>query len=159
MNLAPLADAAITLASAVVTVCIPVVVAFVAKKVGFDKDVALRDSLTTALQRGVGVALSAAQVAGDHRMQDVNIRNAALATVVQYAAQNAPDAVAHFGLSNADIAQKAAAELALKLHVMVPVDAPAVDADKPAAPVPAPAPKSALATPVPVLTVPAAPKP
>jgi hypothetical protein len=116
MNLAPLLDVAVSLASAVLMACIPIVTIKFTSLLGVKMDSEQRDSLNSAVTAGLGKALQFGQEAGDHALSNVTIKNAALATAVGYVTANAPDAVAHFGLTNSAIAEKVAAHLALALH-------------------------------------------
>jgi hypothetical protein len=100
-----------------------------------------RTAVATALDNALGVGLQLAQEAGDAHLSSINIRGAALAAMVSYVKQTVPAAVSHFGLTDAAIAQKAAARVAAALHdptaTSTPVAATAAAPVTPASPIPA----------------------
>ena len=116
MDLSPLVDGAATLASAILAACAPVVVLKISRMLTLNLDQTHRAAVTTALDTALGLGLKIAQEAGDARLSNVNIRSAALATMVGYVKETVPAAVGHFGLTDDAIAQKAAARLASALH-------------------------------------------
>ncbi|WP_284944582.1 hypothetical protein [Acidisoma cladoniae] len=118
MDLSPLLDMAATLASAVLAACAPVVVLKISRMLTLNLDQTHRQAVTTALDTALGLGLKLAQEAGDARLANVNIRSAALATMVGYVKETVPAAVGHFGLTDDAIAQKAAARLASALHTL-----------------------------------------
>ncbi len=136
MDLSPLVDTAATLASAVVAACAPVVVLKLSTMLKLNLDQTHRTAVTTALDNALGLGLQLAQEAGDAHLSNVNIRSAALAAMVGYVKQTVPGAVAHFGLTDDSLAQKAAARLSAALHVPSASPAPAAAAT-PASPLPA----------------------
>jgi hypothetical protein len=121
MDLSPLVDTAATLASAVLAACAPIVVLTISRMLSLNLDQTHRQAVTTALDNALGLGLKLAQEAGDARLANVNIRSAALATMVGYVKETVPGAVGHFGLTDDAIAQKAAARLASALHTLPPV--------------------------------------
>lgn len=141
MNLSPLMDAAVTLVSAIFAACAPLLLLKVNAMLKLNLDQTHRDAIARALQTALGLGLQSAQAAGDAALANVNVRSAALATMVSYVKQAVPDAVSHFGLKDDAIAQKAAAGLATALHIALPAKpaAPALAAPQPAAASPAPA--------------------
>ncbi len=156
MNLSPLVDGSVTLLSAVLTACIPVMLLKLNQAFNLHLDSAHKATLETALDNAVGKGLSFGQAAGDAYLSNVTIKNAALSSMVSYVTAMAPDAVAHFGLSDADLAEKAAAKLGKALHVPATPDAaPTANATasmlEAAATAPTPAAQAASA-PVPIQT-------
>ena len=126
-NLIWLDHALMALLAAIASAAIPVLLSWGSQVLGLHLDKQHRDALTTTINNAIGVVLSAAQNAGDARLGNVSIKNAALGSALQYVLENAPSAVAHFGLSDDAIAQKVAAQLAIVLHVTnsTPASAPA----------------------------------
>jgi hypothetical protein len=141
MDLSPIADAAATLASAVLAASAPAVVLKLSGMLKLNLDQSHRAAVTTALDNAVGIGLHLAQEAGDAHLGSVNIRSAALAAMVGYVKQAVPEAVSHFGLTDDSLAQKATARLAASLHVsapsMAPAPASAPASATPASPIPA----------------------
>lgn len=139
MDLSPVVEAAATLASAVFAASAPIVVLKLNSMLKLNLDQAHRTAISTALDNALGLGLQLAQEAGDAHLSNVNIRNAALAAMVGYVRQTVPAAVSHFGLTDALIAQKAAARLASALHVptATTTPVPAAIAIAPASPLPA----------------------
>jgi hypothetical protein len=140
MNFSPLVDISATLASAIFAACAPVAVLKLNGLFKLNLDQTHRTAIATALDNALGLGLKVAQEAGDADLGSVNTRSAALATMVGYVKETVPSAVAHFGLTDDGLAQKAAARLAAFLHV--PAAAPAVTPPAaipaaPAAPIPA----------------------
>jgi len=123
MDFSPLVDGAATLASAVLAACAPIVVLKISRMLTLNLDQTHRAAVTTALDTALGLGLKIAQEAGDARLSNVNIRSAALATMVGYVKETVPAAVGHFGLTDDAIAQKAAARLASALHSLPPAPA------------------------------------
>jgi hypothetical protein len=137
MDLSPIVDAAATLAAAVFTASAPVIVLKLSSMLKLNLDQTHRMAVSTALDNAVGLGLQLAQEAGDAHLSNVNIRSAALSTMVSYVRQTVPSAVNHFGLTDDAIAQKAAARLAAALHVPVADQTPASAPVTPATPIPA----------------------
>lgn len=137
MNLSPLMDAAVTLVSATLAASAPILLLKLSAMLKLNLDQSHRDAITHALQTALGVGLQMAQEKGDATLSNVNVRNAALAAMVGYVQQAVPEAVAHFGLTDDAIAQKAAAQLAARLHVAPAATLPAPP--RPVTAVPSPA--------------------
>jgi hypothetical protein len=127
-SFAPIVDALVTLAGAVITVCVPIVTLKLTNWLGVKMDSEHRDALNAAIETALGKALQFGQAAGDSALANVTIKNAALSAAVTYVDGNAGEAVAFFGLTDAGIAEKLAARLAKLLHVTN--DAPASDPAK-----------------------------
>lgn len=119
MHLSILVDAAATLASAVLAACAPIVVLKLSTMLKLNLDQSHRTAIATALDTAVGIGLQMAQEAGDASLANVTVKGAALSAMVGYVKQVVPAAVNHFGLTDAAIAQKAAARLSAALHVSV----------------------------------------
>ncbi|WP_419757338.1 hypothetical protein [Acidisoma sp.] len=117
MDLSPIVEAAATLASAVFAASAPIVVLKLNSMLKLNLDQAHRTAISTALDNALGLGLQLAEEAGDAHLSNVTIRSAALTAMVGYVKQTVPAAVSHFGLTDASIAQKAAARLASALHV------------------------------------------
>ncbi|MBW4023627.1 MAG: hypothetical protein HIU92_10905 [Proteobacteria bacterium] len=143
MNLSIFVDAAATLASAILAACAPIIVLKLSTMLKLNLDQSHRAAITSALDTAVGMGLQMAEAAGDARLGDVTVKSAALAAMVGYVKQAAPDAVSHFSLTDAVIAQKAAARLGAALHVTASTPvvalplAPAPSAATPGSPIPA----------------------
>jgi hypothetical protein len=143
--LIPLFNSILTVAGTVIAGVLLLVI----KKYVTDKNA--QDVLATAISNASGVALSVGQANGDQFLQNHAVKNAALGQAINYVADQAAQAKAHFGLTDADIATKITAHVAKDLSLATPIPpsppAPVVE------PVPDPAPAPVTPTPVaPVLT-------
>jgi hypothetical protein len=124
MDLSPIVDAAVTLASAVFAASAPFVVLKLNSMFKLNLDEAHRTAVASALDTALGAGLQLAQEAGDSQLRNINVRSAALAAMVGYVKETAPTAVSHFGLTDDSISQQAAARLASALHVSTTPAAP-----------------------------------
>jgi hypothetical protein len=116
MNLTPLFDIVMSFAGAAVTSLVPIAINFLLKTTKINLDAAHKAALETALENAVGTALSMGQSAGDKHLSNVTIRNAALSKAAGYVQAYAPEAVAYFGLTPTNIAEKLDAKVATLLH-------------------------------------------
>ena len=116
MDLSPLTDGAVTLASAGIAALSPVLAVKLSSFLKLNLDQTHRNAVSSALETALGLGLQLAKEAGDAHLANVNVKSAALAAMVGYVKQTVPDAVSHFGLTDDAIAQKAAAKLATTLH-------------------------------------------
>jgi hypothetical protein len=116
VNLSPLLDAVAVLAGAVITACVPIVTLKVTGWLGLKVTAAQEEALNGTIQTALDQALQYGQQVGDSALANVTIKNAALASAVAFVLTNAPAAIAHFGLSDADIADRVAGALAKLLH-------------------------------------------
>jgi len=119
------------------------------------KDDNARKVLATAFSNAAGVALDYGQKNGDQFLQDHSVKSAALGAAMNYVADQASQAKAHFNLTDADIATKITAHVAKELSLATPIPpaaAPVVVVD-PASEQPAPiVPKPPVAPSVPPTT-------
>jgi hypothetical protein len=118
------------------------------------KDDNARKVLATAFSNAAGVALAYGQANGDQFLQDHSVKSAALGAAMNYVADQAAQAKAHFNLTDADIATKITAHVAKSLSLATPIPpvaAPVVVVEAPSEP-PAPiapvAPKPTVAPPL-----------
>jgi hypothetical protein len=116
MDLSPLSDAAVTLASAAFAALTPLVVIKLNAFLKLNLDQTHRDAVSSALETALGLGLQLAKEAGDSHLANVSVRSAAVGAMVGYVKQAVPEAIGHFGLSDEAIAQKASAKLATALH-------------------------------------------
>jgi hypothetical protein len=116
MDLSPITDGAVTLASAGVAALSPVLAVKLGSFFKLNLDQTHRSALSSALDTALGLGLQLAKEAGDAHLSNVNVKSAALTTMIGYVKQAVPDAVSHFGLTDNAIAQQATAKLATKLH-------------------------------------------
>jgi outer membrane biosynthesis protein TonB len=104
--------------------------------------------------------LSYGQANGDQFLQDHSVKSAALGAAMNYVADQASAAKAHFGLTDADIATKITAHVAKDLALATPIPpaaAPVVVVDPAAPPVAPEPPKPSLAPATPAAPTPVAP--
>ncbi len=132
MNFSPLINDLIGILLSLAGVSVPVFTGFFIKKVGLEKDTALRDSLNTALTNSIGAALTYGQKLGDSKLSNVTIKNGALAAAVEYVIANAPDAIKHFGLTTQVITEKATNFLHKHLDATAPAEPEVPDVVPPA---------------------------
>jgi hypothetical protein len=145
----------IPLFNSIASIIVAVIVALVGMAINkYVKDTNARNTLTTALSNASGVALSYGQANGDQFLQDHSVKSAALNAAMNYIADQAAGAKAHFGLTDADIATKITAHVAKSLSLATPIPpvaAPVVVVEAPSEP-PAPiapvAPKPTVAPPL-----------
>jgi uncharacterized protein with beta-barrel porin domain len=116
MDLSPLTDSTVTLASAGIAALCPVLVVKLSTFFKLNLDQAHRDAIASALETALGIGLQIAKEAGDTQLANVNVKSAALAAMVGYVKQSVPDAVSHFSLTDDALAQQATAKLATVLH-------------------------------------------
>ncbi|MCB8880429.1 hypothetical protein ACELLULO517_09315 [Acidisoma cellulosilytica] len=116
MDLSPLTDGAVTLASAGIAALSPVLAVKLSGFLKLNLDQTHRSAVASALETALGLGLQLAKEAGDAHLANVNVKSAALAAMVGYVKQTVPDAVSHFGLTDDAIAQKAASRLTTTLH-------------------------------------------
>jgi uncharacterized protein with beta-barrel porin domain len=116
MDLSPLTDSTVTLASAGIAALCPVLVVKLSTFFKLNLDQAHRDAIASALETALGIGLQIAKEAGDTQLANVNVKSAALAAMVGYVKQSVPDAVGHFSLTDDALAQQATAKLATVLH-------------------------------------------
>lgn len=98
-------------ASAIVAACVPILVAYLAKKVHLDTDMTFRDALSTTIERGVGVGLAAGVAAGDTALGKVKVTSPAVQAMMSYVVPVTNEARAYFGLTDDRLAEMCAAEL------------------------------------------------
>lgn len=116
MDLSPLTDSTVTLASAGIAALCPVLVVKLSTFFKLNLDQAHRDAIASALETALGIGLQIAKEAGDTQLANVNVKSAALAAMVGYVKQSVPEAVSHFSLTDDALAQQATAKLATVLH-------------------------------------------
>lgn len=116
MDLSPLTDSTVTLASAGIAALCPVLVVKLSAFFKLNLDQTHRAALASALETALGLGLQIAKEAGDTQLANVNVKSAAVAAMVGYVKQSVPDAVSHFGLTDDALAQKASAKLTTVLH-------------------------------------------
>lgn len=116
MDLSPLTDSTVTLASAGIAALCPVLVLRLSAFFKINLDQTHRDAIASALETALGLGLQIAKEAGDTQLANVNVKSATVAAMVGYVKQSVPDAVSHFGLTDDALAQKATAKLATVLH-------------------------------------------
>ena len=107
----PLLNLLLAAASAAVLTVVPPVIKWVLQKVKLDgllSDDVVRGYLEKALQNAI--ALARAEVAKQKLTADID--NAIVVLVLGYLRQNVPDALAHFGLTEAKVAELVKARLA-----------------------------------------------
>lgn len=148
----------IPLFNSVASIIVAVVVALVGMAINkYVKDTNARNTLTTALSNASGVALSYGQANGDQFLQSHSVKSAALGAAMNYVADQAAQAKAHFNLTDADIATKITAHVAKSLSLATPIPPaaapvvvvePPVEPEAPVAPKPAVAPAPVPATPI-----------
>lgn len=139
MDLSPVTDLAVALASAAVAAIAPILVTKLNAFLRLNLDQTHRNAVSSALETALGLGLQLAKEAGDGHLTNANVRSAALTAMVGYVKQAVPEAVGHFGLTDDAIAQKASAKLATALHASATVATAvsAVTSFLPSAPVPA----------------------
>lgn len=99
----------VAIIGAVVTVLVGWLLSLAKTKLGISIDDSMRDSLQTALRNGAGLALNS--LGNNLAGKTIDVKSAAVAAAVTYVAKNAPDAMAHFGLTPDAVAEKIVAYL------------------------------------------------
>jgi len=120
MNLAPLMDVFVALASATLTACIPIVVYKLVQVLHLSLSTQQEASLNSSIATGLGKALSYGQAAGDAALSNVTIKNAALSTAASFVVADAPAAMTQLGYTPADVAEIVSARMAKLLHETTP---------------------------------------
>ena len=81
MDLSPLTDAAVTLASAGIAALSPVLVVKLSAFLKLNLDQTHRNAVSSALETALGLGLQLAKEAGDMHLANVNVKSAALAAM------------------------------------------------------------------------------
>ncbi|GAB0115302.1 hypothetical protein [Acidisoma sp. C75] len=139
MDLSPLTNTTLTLASAVFAACVPVVVMKVNAMFKLNLDQTHQAAVSNAVQTAFGIGLQAVATGGIASLANPATRTATVDTMVNYVKQAVPEAISHLNLSDAAIADQVSAHLATVLRVT------GAAATAPAAPATVPAPTIALA--------------
>lgn len=117
MFLSPLADTTLTIASAVVTACVPIAVMKISSLFKLNLDQSHQASITSAVQTALGVGFQAVESCGISALTNPSTRAAAVNAIVGYVKQAAPEAVSKLNLSDDAIAQTVSAHIATMLNV------------------------------------------
>jgi N-acetylglucosamine kinase-like BadF-type ATPase len=116
------ADVLAPVFNSLITIVISVILGLIGLAVNkYVKNADARAAIQGALKNAGGVVLAYGQARGDQFLQNTAIKNAALAAGAAYVAQQVPEALAHFGQTDADIATKVQAVAATALSLATPI--------------------------------------
>ncbi len=115
-NLQPVVDALLPVATIIVGICVPVITVKLTTFLGLKIDSAHQNALDAAIEDAIGkiLHLATATAAMGPRVVSVPVSGAAITDAVASVRADAPKAVAHFKLTDADITRKLDARWALR---------------------------------------------
>lgn len=96
--------------------CVPIATAYIAKSFGVAKNAQANAVISTAITRGVGLALQYAETQGDKYLSKVETQDGAIKVAVNYVQDAVSKNLAYLSVGEEMLVKKIVAEITLKLH-------------------------------------------